>query len=328
MKFLETEVSWNALGIDIHGTVLQPAEKGTFPAVVFVAGSGPTDRNWCSPLLPGTNGSAKLISESLAENGFISIRYDKMASGPMVRENIPKFAGKISMQSHVDELAGAISLLASNEKVKADQIYALTNSEGAIHAINYQIEGNGPKFKGMILTGVPGRSVGDVARSQIDEQKQGFRDSEVILKLYDENISKFMEGETMKVGEDLPEPIRMLLKSLENPANLPFSRELWGYTVSEHLKSIHNPLKVIIGKKDIQVNWKADGQLLEAALYRNPSASFTYPENANHVLKHEEMPRNELTAEVVSANYNAPGTSIDSEAMDAIISWLKSQVPA
>ena len=63
-------------------------EKEVHSAVVFVAGSGPTDRNWCSPLLPGTNGSGKLLAEALASQGFVTLRYDKLASGPHVKENI------------------------------------------------------------------------------------------------------------------------------------------------------------------------------------------------------------------------------------------------
>ncbi|WMT50235.1 MAG: hypothetical protein RE472_04505 [Thermoplasmatales archaeon] len=48
-----------------------------------------------------------------------------------------------------------------------DLIFALSNSEGAVHAVNYQLGNFGKKFRGFILTGPPGRSVGDVARSQL-----------------------------------------------------------------------------------------------------------------------------------------------------------------
>ena len=51
------DVTWELDGITMEGTVVRPDGDGPFPAVVLVAGSGPTDRDWCSPLLPGTNGS-------------------------------------------------------------------------------------------------------------------------------------------------------------------------------------------------------------------------------------------------------------------------------
>ena len=54
------DISWNIGETVVQATVTSPDAGGT-PGVVFVAGSGPTDRNWESPLLPGTNGSARLL---------------------------------------------------------------------------------------------------------------------------------------------------------------------------------------------------------------------------------------------------------------------------
>src|SRR6185312_11967238 len=76
------DISWQLDGITMEGTVTRPDGAGPCPAVVLVAGSGPTDRDWCSPLLPGTNGSGRLFAEELANAGFAAIRYDKRASGP------------------------------------------------------------------------------------------------------------------------------------------------------------------------------------------------------------------------------------------------------
>jgi len=55
------EISWPLDATTIDGTVVRPSGAGPFPAVVMVAGSGPTDRDWNSPLLPGPNGSARLL---------------------------------------------------------------------------------------------------------------------------------------------------------------------------------------------------------------------------------------------------------------------------
>src|SRR5215467_9813964 len=108
-----SEVTWQLGETTVYGTVVRPVGPGPFPAVVMVAGSGPTDRDWNSPLLPGTNGSARLLAEALATAGFASLRYDKRASGPHAHENMRALMGKLSLQSHVDELAGAVRTLAS-----------------------------------------------------------------------------------------------------------------------------------------------------------------------------------------------------------------------
>jgi len=126
----------------------------------MVAGSGPTDRDWNSPLLPGTNGSARLLAEALAQAGIASLRYDKRASGPHVRENIQALMGKLSMQSHVDELAGAVRMMAGQEYARSGRIFALANSEGTLHALNYQVHHPEIPFAGLVLIAPPGRSVG------------------------------------------------------------------------------------------------------------------------------------------------------------------------
>src|ERR1700694_5506384 len=127
-----TEVSWLLDSTNVYGTLVRPSGPGPFPAVVMVAGSGPTDRDWNSPLLPGTNGSARLLAEAFARAGIASLRYDKRASGPHARENVPLLIGKMSMQSHVDELAGAVRIMASQEYERSGRIFALANSEGAL----------------------------------------------------------------------------------------------------------------------------------------------------------------------------------------------------
>ncbi|MFI5421721.1 MAG: alpha/beta hydrolase family protein [Nitrososphaerales archaeon] len=319
----DKEVSWKVLDISVNGTITAPADNGPHPAIIFVAGSGPTDRNWCSPLLPGTNGSAKLLAEALAKQGFVTLRYDKVASGPHVRENFPKFSGKLSMQTHMQELGGGVETLVSEISVDTKNLFVLTNSEGSIHAVNYQLQATKHRFKGLVLTGAPGRTIGAVSHSQIADQAKALPNAEALMKLYDAAIDEFLAGRPMKLDSGLPDVIKPLLRALENPANLPFSRELWAYSLPEHLAKVNEPMLVLIGKKDIQIDWKADGGPLEHATSQNSAVSFAYPDNPNHVLKHEELPREKLTAEYVGAHYNAPDTFLDREALDRIVSWLK-----
>ena len=89
----------------MEATLTRPDGDGPFPAIAMVAGSGPTDRNWNSPLIPGTNGSAALLAQVLTDQNFITLRYDKRASGPHVQENMPKIAG----QNQHAESSGRIS---------------------------------------------------------------------------------------------------------------------------------------------------------------------------------------------------------------------------
>ena len=215
--------------------------------------------------------------------------------------------------------------LVSEKDIDNGSIFVLTNSEGAIHAVNYQLQAKSNRFKGLVLTGAPGRAIGELARSQIFSQAKSLPNSEILMKHYDEAIAEFLASRPIVIDPSLPEVIRPLLRSLENPTNLPFSRELWNYSLPEYISRVTEPMLVVIGKKDLQIDWKIDGGALEKATAQKSAVSFAYPENANHVLKHEEMPIENLTAQYVGLRYNAPDAELDEAAANVIINWLNEQ---
>jgi pimeloyl-ACP methyl ester carboxylesterase len=316
------ETSWDVDGIAVRATLELPVASGRHGGVVLIAGSGPTDRDWDSPLLPGTNGSGKLLAQALAHAGFVTLRYDKRASGPHAQENALRLMGKISMQSHVDEVDGAVATLASRSEVDTSRIYALTNSEGAIHALNYQLQATTHRFAGFVLTGVPGRSMADVMRSQVVPGLEALQNGKELVRTYDATVADIVAGKPIEPDEALPEGVRTLLAALITPANNPFARELLDVNPAQLLRDIQEPSLILIGKKDIQVDWKADGQPLEAALSGHKNVTFVYPENANHVLKYEPKDRAEIDAGEAIADYNVANRHLDPDALAAIRSWL------
>jgi len=316
------EVTWRLDAMTMHGTMVRPAGPGPFPAVVMVAGSGPTDRDWNSPLLPGSNGSARLLAAALARAGIASLRYDKRGSGPHARENVQALIGTINMHSFVDELAGAVRTMDSQGYVRDGCVFALANSEGTLHALNYQAHDPAIPFAGLVLTGPPGRAVGAVARAQLAAQAAGLPHGEALLALYDAAVARFMAGEPIAPDPALPQGVQLLLQSLETPANLPFARELWAADAAILLRQVDIPVLVIIGKKDIQIEWHADGEPLQRAAAGREDVTFLFPENANHVLKQEPRPRSALAPTEITESYNGPATRLDPEVQAAILAWL------
>src|SRR3954471_10799702 len=65
----------------LEGSLLCPSSPAPWPAVLLIAGSGPTDRNGNTAGLPGPNNSLKLLAEALAQRGIASVRYDKRGVG-------------------------------------------------------------------------------------------------------------------------------------------------------------------------------------------------------------------------------------------------------
>ena len=316
------DVTWSLGDTSVDGTILRPRGDAPFPGIVMVAGSGPTDRDWNSPLLPGTNGSARLLAEAFARAGIASLRFDKRASGPRAHANMPLLAGRISMQSHLEEVAGAVQLLASQPDIRRDQLFAVANSEGTLHALNYQLSAPAIPLAGLVLIAPPGRSVGDVARSQIAAQLAAVPDGESMLARYDSAITRFAAGLPPDVDPSLPPGIQGLLQALNAPANLPFTRELWTTDGSAFLGRIDAPVLVVIGKKDLQVDWRADGEPLQLSVRSNRAVSFLFPDDANHVLKHEPRNREELTGPEAAQRYNADDSALDAEAVRGILDWI------
>lgn len=319
------DVSWPLDNTTIDATLVKPAGRGPFPAVVMAAGSGPTDRDWNSPLMPGTNGSAPLLADALAKAGFASLRYDKRASGPRAMENVQALTGRFSMQSHRDEFDGAIGMLAEQEDVDTDHIFTIANSEGTLHALNYQNSNPRVPLAGLVLVGPPGRTIAEVARSQIAELIAAMPGSNKLMAQFDDAISRFVAGESVTPDPALPEIARNLVMGLTAPINQPFSRELWTANAASLVQKVDVPILVVIGKKDVQVDWRTDGEQIEKATGTDNKVTFFFPENADHVLKHEPRPRAKLTsADVVG--YNSTDRHLDPEALGFILDWLKARI--
>jgi pimeloyl-ACP methyl ester carboxylesterase len=318
------QVSWKVDDIDVEATLTRPDSDGPFPAIVMVAGSGPTDRNWNSPLIPGANGSAALLAQVLTAQNFIALRYDKRASGPHVRENMQRLIGKISMQSHLEELAGGVRLLAARPEVDPKRLFALTSSEGCIHALNYQLQARESPFAGLILTGAPARSIGEVARGQIAAQLAAVPDGEVMLAAYDAAMADFAAERPVKIDESLPETLRMVIGAATAPQNLPFARELWVTDPAKLAAGITAPILVVIGKKDLQVDWQVDGRRWETLAKERDNITIVYPDNANHVLKHEPRSREQLSPAEIANSYSAEDTVLDPQVVQLITDWLDS----
>lgn len=315
------EASWELGLTRVYATLTRPTGQGPYPAMILVAGSGPTDRDWNSPLLPGQNGSGRLLAEALSEAGYLTLRYDKRFCGPHASENLDHLLGKISFQSHIDELAGAMAFLAARPEVDPARIFALANSEGGIHALNYQRQAGARRFAGLILTGLPGRTIAVLMRAQVGAQLTGLPDGQTLISLFDQAVGDFMAGRPVSPDERLPQGLRQLIQSLTAPANLPFTRELMAADAARLLTKDSGPILIIIGQKDIQVDWRADGGPLEAAAAGRDEVVFNYPPNADHVLKRQEKPRQDL-GPADALGHNAPGRVIDPQVMEAILEWL------
>jgi acetyl esterase/lipase len=132
----EQEISFKS-GVDtVYGTLLIPKNtEGKVPAVLLLSGSGPTDRDGNTSLLPGKIDSMKNFARILADAGVASLRYDKYGTG---KTGLGSYANKvesITFDAYVDLALAAYQYLGSRPEIDPARLAILGHSEGGLIAM-------------------------------------------------------------------------------------------------------------------------------------------------------------------------------------------------
>jgi len=111
--WIDQPVSFRAGGMTIYATFRHPRMgAGKIPAALLIAGSGPTDRNGNSPLIPGKVNTLKAIADWLSADGVASLRYDKLGSGQTGLGRYATDPDTIGIGPFEQEARSALSFLA------------------------------------------------------------------------------------------------------------------------------------------------------------------------------------------------------------------------
>jgi len=309
----------------VPATIVAPKMPGKWPAIVMMAGSGPTDRNWLSPLIPGTNGSGKLLAEELARHGAVVIRFDKAG---IAANTGPADVESRSIDTYRDELLTALAALEARSDVRKTELFLAGHSEGGMHVIRAATEAPG-RVHGLLLLSSIAHSEGDSMINQIEIQlhdpraKLSKEAADAETSALRNALHDWMDGkeiEPMKVTRLAP--IQRLLLGITLQPTKRLSRELLSFEVTQHLAGLTVPCFVLNGGHDIQVKPDVDGDYLVAALTAAhvPVERHLSPE-ADHVLKHEPRTLDEQRAHP-RPDYNAEGRTLDPDAVMAIETWL------
>jgi uncharacterized protein len=139
--FTSQDVTVDAGGWPLPGTLSMPAGTGPVPAVVLVHGSGPQDRD-------ETLGSLKPLrdlAEGLASRGVAVLRYDKRT-----RQHPTRLTRAMTVNDEVvDDALAAVALLRATPRVRADRIFVLGHSLGGTMAP--RIASRDPRVAGLVI---------------------------------------------------------------------------------------------------------------------------------------------------------------------------------
>src|SRR4029079_135361 len=313
-------------GYALPSTITLPSRDDAAPCVVFFAGSGPTDRDWTSPLLSGTNGSGAQLALALQAHGVGSIRFDKVGSGV----NMPKSAAPsdlqmldvLSLAHYVDETLAAFDALAARDGCGA--IFLLGHSEGSIHASSAAIAKQAdPRFGGFISLSGPSRSILETAIGQIWEIGiNAGREPAVV----DEGLRVFRAA---MLDPDAPPPDLSALpeaaglwQATHAPVQQRVARELIVADPLEALHAYRGRALVVSAANDAQVPG-SDADRIFAALGSDATdkTRVTIP-NANHVYKSETRAPSTMSQPEIVGGYADEHHALADGLVDAIVAFV------
>jgi pimeloyl-ACP methyl ester carboxylesterase len=254
-----TEEPWSAGGL--HGTLSHPdGAARRAPAVLILAGSGPTDRDGNGPAL--STDTYKLLAQGFAAQGIRALRYDKRGIGGsrtlMTREEDARF-------SHfVDDAIAAIRALSARPDVSS--VVVAGHSEGALVAL---LAAQKAGVAGVILLAATGRPLPAVLREQLQAAVSGPLQEEA-LRLLD----RLAAGE--RVADVRPE-----LTALFRPSVQPYLISLIAIDPAAELAKLNVPVLLLHAERDLQIS-RSDFEALRKA--RADIRTVVLPQ-ANHVLK-------------------------------------------
>lgn len=260
--YQEQETELAIVGGTLKGTLLTPTEASRPPVVLIIAGSGPTDRDGNSPLLPGKNNSLRQLADSLAAHGIASLRYDKRG---VAKSQIKELREEqMQFSDGVDDAIGWIRWLRQKGFRK---IYVAGHSEGSLVGLSAaQTE----KISGFISIAGVGRGIDQVLK----EQFAAGAGPDSLKKL----AGRYLD--TLLLGQRIAKPHPMLF-SIFRPSVQPYMISWLRYDPQALMRSLQSPALILQGTNDLQVK-EIDAQLLAQS---NPKARLILIQHMNHILK-------------------------------------------
>lgn len=305
-------------GNNVPGTIVRPTTGGPYAGIILMAGSGPTDRDWNSALLPSKNGSGKLVAEALAKHGAVVLRFDKAGVGGNKAD-----LTTATFDVYRDEGQAALAALRARKDVAPSALFVAGHSEGGIHATRVALA-EGDHVAGLLLLSTSARSMTDLILAQLEPQLRTAlpQRADAELASIRQAFADFAAGKPVdptKVTSIVP--VQQLVRAVVNPATATLARGLVTFDPLPALAQVHVPIFVYNGMKDVQVDPELDAKKLAAG---NKGATLFIAPEADHVLKHETKTVAELRGNMlaVQTGYNAEGRELDPSTVSAIVGWL------
>ena len=308
--------------ITLAGTLTLPKEKGKFPAVILISGSGPQNRN--EELLD--HKPFLVLSDYFTRNGIAVLRYDDRGTS----ESEGNFSTATSADFATD-VEAALNYLRTRKEINKDQIGLISHSEGGM--IAPMVASKSDKVAFLVLlagTGIPGdkllllqneligKAYG-MNKAQLEAAKNINRNMYQIVTTSTHvdslktKLARFIKINSPSVSET---QLQMQVDQISSPWMQFFLK----YDPSSTLQKIDVPVLAINGENDLQVPAEVNLNAIETALKKGGNKNVTTKilPGLNHLFQESETG--------LPAEYGKIEQTFSLVAMELILNWIKTQV--
>lgn len=273
-----------------EGTLTTPSEEKAKSLVVFIQGSGPTDRDGNQPMM--NNDGMKKLARELADKGIASFRFDKRIfkmTELQIKEKDLRF------DDFVTDVNSIIEYFKNDDRF--ENLVLAGHSEGSLIGMLAA----GENIDAFISLAGAGRPIDDVIVEQVANTNPAM--GEKVRAGFDELMEN---GQTENYQN-----VEFVLR----PSVQPYMKSWIQYDPAEEISKLEIPILIINGTFDIQVAEK-EAELLKEA---NPEAELVLLDKMNHIFRKIES-QDRL---VNTKSYNEPNQALHPELVPVITKFVK-----
>jgi len=291
----ETPITLDTPTGQLAGTLELPAGADKPRVALLIAGSGPTDRDGNSSMIPGRNDSLKLLAAGLAEAGIATVRYDKRGIGGSHAAGSAESALRFEM--FVDDAAAWIARLKADPRFAS--VAVIGHSEGSLIGMLAARQADAAAFVSIA-------GIADGASTLMRKQLEGKLPPE--LEKESERILVSLESGAVV------DPVPPALATLFRPSVQPYLISWFKYVPAQRIAELTMPVLVVQGNTDIQVDVVQANRLHGA----RPGAKLAIIPGMNHVFKHVRA-----VPELQVASYGDPSLPVSPLLVKSIADFLQ-----
>jgi alpha-beta hydrolase superfamily lysophospholipase len=256
-----SDVSFAVDGTKTYGTLEIPAHRSGqhLAAALLLAGSGPTDRDGNQLAQNVTPQTLKLVAGVLAQQGIMTLRFDKYFTGQTGAGTFASDPGTVDLNAYIRQADAAYVFLRGQPAADRQHMLVVGHSEGGFYAM-LVADTVSPHPAGLALLEPQDQRILSLVALQLDEQlnaavQQGQLSASAAQQQAEgisNAIAQFRAGQQVETDGLLPQIAQQLTPELLTPRNAKVAR------TTDAVSPVEAAAKVAAGTRVLVTDGTAD----------------------------------------------------------------------